>query len=627
MNFIVLTKLFSSKVLTRFAKIIVFGALILSASAGAQTQTDCLICNWPTKEIKSNTSICEDFSSAVCEDQTGRLRYSATVEDLKKQLKEIISKAKDQTAISLGFKNLDELLLKELKNAKLEVKIDLSEAAKRSLVDNVYNQQISQSDIFSTSEKCASDLQALPMSFNSLPSLQQIREYQKQLDDFATRYLQAQAEAYLHDIPSFVTILFAKCNSLEKNREKMESNKTFSDPRIETLQKICDNRMNIRKTAIQLFRNDFSGESRVKTKKLIEENIVSLSIDENSTMVKTSENARNSTNTNLNGDTQTLITQYLSQRNSVRTYITCSNLDSVLNSSAQKIMGQMKNLIAKAKPTVEYLIDTFYTAEREKKLNMYISLIKSEALKVGLSITNDVVKQKKIRSTYSRMKLTWIKKPANSAYVRDIKTGLMVLAPFVSLFDPVESAFSDSDLSFFSDMNAFYMPDIRFGQERLGLNINVMPFFILMSDSNPFSFVTVMAHEAGHNLGPGISRINGYFLNEWQPTLSCLSQPESINMKASQQDESIADYVSAEVLASLSKDLPQNERSKAIAAAMEPYCYFSQESAKFGAGFGEDVHPIDTLRISGIFGGNAHLRTALGCEQESKQYTTCEMIK
>ncbi len=157
----------------------------------------------------------------------------------------------------------------------------------------------------------------------------------------------------------------------------------------------------------------------------------------------------------------------------------------------------------------------------------------------------------------------------------------------------------------------------------------MLPMILEYAESNPWALLEVVAHEAAHQIGPNLSLINGYKIrNKYSEVLACYSGGDSLALKSGQEDETLADYISAEVISSLVSQMPVSKRAKAIYSAQQFSCMaeswgiyeFSTNKKEF-----EATHPTMRLRIAGIFGANPRIREHLGCEQESKMFRSCSM--
>ena len=136
--------------------------------------------------------------------------------------------------------------------------------------------------------------------------------------------------------------------------------------------------------------------------------------------------------------------------------------------------------------------------------------------------------------------------------------------------------------------------------------------------------MTVLAHEVGHKIGPEISKANGHDLRkDWASLVDCYKSSDSIRMTDGQEDETIADYISSEVIAKFLNNIEPAKRKDFLSKAIRPYCVFS-------SGFDTSIsegHPESIYRVEGIFGASKSLRDAIGCTQPNPAYQTCSLNK
>lgn len=306
----------------------------------------------------------------------------------------------------------------------------------------------------------------------------------------------------------------------------------------------------------------------------------------------------------------------------------CYVLDdsTLLTGIAKSEQAQILQKMYSSQPVIESLLASHYSEDKKQKTMALFEQIKTEVQRLTDRIIGDENLRSKVKSKYQSLKLGWLDKPADSEYKIDPQTGLRYLDLSDSSFNLMAKAFGDPSLSFFTTLNAFYMPDLTIGEMFFSSSVNIMPAFMWMIDHNPEGVLSVMAHEVGHQIGPQMSFINGHDLRPThKPMLQCLAQPDSIYMQANQGDESISDMIAAEVLAQIasnSSDL--SERLRYIQSGVQTYCLMDmmeqQESSIRTRG---DVHPNPYLRVGGLFGANSSLRKVLGCQKDSKNYRTC----
>jgi hypothetical protein len=184
--------------------------------------------------------------------------------------------------------------------------------------------------------------------------------------------------------------------------------------------------------------------------------------------------------------------------------------------------------------------------------------------------------------------------------------------------------FSGPSLSFFTQLNAFYTPQVQFGKMKMEEQVNMMPAFVYNLDKNPYAFLSVVAHEAGHKIGPMVSKINGYDLEpEYRELLNCYKDNKSIKLEEHQKDETIADYISSEVLARQIQKLPAEKRKQALMSSMEDFCIFDDYGNHNHSISCKGSHPENSLRVGGVYGANPSIRKIMGCEKDSPKFKSC----
>jgi hypothetical protein len=297
-------------------------------------------------------------------------------------------------------------------------------------------------------------------------------------------------------------------------------------------------------------------------------------------------------------------------------------VENVANQTAEETMLEVN----RSQIMVEGMLGEVYSDGRYKKASAVLKAANQDISALTKQFVRDPKQQKEIVDGYQKLNLFWPKKPQPSDYQKNAQ-GIAVLdqtkfSAGAKVTDGnVFETFSDPALSFFTTINADYVPVLTMGKNIQAERVNMMPMFLGLMENNPFTFMAITAHEAGHKIGPEISRINGYDLtSEYKNLLSCLGERQSIYMQKGQEDEAIADYISAEVLARQLGKLPQDKRRQAMMSAMESFCIFDQMD------FGVDckgTHPENSLRVNGIYAANPNLRSILGCQGPSSQFKNC----
>ena len=295
--------------------------------------------------------------------------------------------------------------------------------------------------------------------------------------------------------------------------------------------------------------------------------------------------------------------------------VVCSTHNEALTSASRLLVSEFMSEISKSRTTVEFLIDRFYSPKKKAAAHTVYTSARRDIKDLMSDLVPNPRKRGKILDSYDNLSLFWASKPGDDKYVKkkiSNKNHEVLDEESLNFFDDsVASMFLDPDLYFFKELNAFYNPPMTYGNLRIEETINMMPAFIEMLDTNPFVFLSVVAHEAGHKVGPGVSKLNGYELSsEFRSLVACYKDTKSIKMLGHQADETIADYISSEVLARQINKLPENKRKQAMLSAMGDFCIF-EDMGKHSI-YCTGSHPENSLRVSGIYGANPSVRRVMG---------------
>ena len=230
----------------------------------------------------------------------------------------------------------------------------------------------------------------------------------------------------------------------------------------------------------------------------------------------------------------------------------------------------------------------------------------------------------KIKNGFKSFRFSWLEKPKPENYEK--KKGILSLK---ESFIPsnVSIIFEDPSLSHFTSYNAGYMPPLSANFQEKEESIELYPAKLHLLRKNPFSFFATVAHEIGHkvSIGGSSSIKDSQLLSEYKDLLTCYKDKKSIKIQTNQYPETLADYISSEVLARQVSKLPLEKRKQAILSAMEAGCMFNEFE-------GSDLnykrnHPHPSLRVSGIYGANPSIRRMLGCQGDSPFFKTCGLKK
>jgi len=581
----------------------------------------CLLCSWnvaPEIAESSHVDGCDELLPAACLDSKSEYKIKPMFDRIEKKLKEMVKTAQGKAALQMGFKNFDDAMIKSLAKEGYALKKDISEKAKKYILENDYKNYVEKKEIFEVAAECAEDKKAFD-GFNSYSQegIEKLKQYIQQVDEFESKYQNKASDFFLKDIPGLLNKIGTQCKALETGKDELTQKNLLTHPLVLKLRKVCSDRNSLRTKAVHFYLRQDDPNTKIEIAKFVQENrdVLELSL---SSLKQIEESSTT--------ETELTIYRRKATDKAMQLYGVCNAIEERLDGGPGQIKAKLLDVMSTARTSVEHLIDQIYTPERKSKVREIHDTSKREAYAIIQKVTNDPQKLARIRDTYKRMVFTWLEKPTTDRYIKDKETGIEVLK--LNLYNPndIWSQAFTGDLSFFTDVNAFYIPDTQYGAEQKPLSVTMQPIFMEVLDENPHAFLSVMAHEVGHNLGPIVTEINNYSLKEeYKPLLECLASSDSIRMQYIQADETVADVISAEVMAQLLLQIPADRRKAAVYASMQTFCKFLDEGDKEMSLFLTATHPESILRVSGIFGGNKSLRSAMSCEKDAKQFRTCSL--
>lgn len=425
-------------------------------------------------------------------------------------------------------------------------------------------------------------------------------KYSRKIKKFNDR----KVELSIIDLPNFLSTEFS--NTCRKLKDSPEEYPSELNPELVSKCKIFPK---IRQEAIEIFRLENTPLYETKATAFVRKNLLP------------------SPNKKINFADQLDPIEAENKKLKEQSEMICFDLTSYLNSASQKIASKFAADLSRSKPLIDNMIGTYYNNERREKAQKLFTYTKENIKTLLPKITTNAQKQKRISAGYEQMQMAWLMKPEAANYEKNASTGLMTLKANDESTNETAIAFSDNKLSYFTDINAFYTSQIMEGDEVAEADtVHMMPYFIKQLDENNYNFLAVLAHEAGHKIGPDVSRYNGHDMrSEWKNLMSCYKGSDSIGMIDSQKDEVIADYISAEILASYILQLPASERRAAISSAMSDLCLFNDaNNCSYSLSTG-NAHPENILRINGVYGANPRLREAIGCKDPGSKYRSCSL--
>lgn len=594
-----------------------FSSASLAAPASAPRQN--FIQSLPIPEsVKGpgKAELCEDFMPAACFNPQGEYRTNEMHGKIVTRLQSIVEDALNVGAKSIGFSNRKDAIIKSLSQEGYKLRPDLSSAAQNFLVSQTYTGYVEKSQIYQVASECAAESKKITeINPYNLLTQQEIEKAEKQIGNFNSKYQSIIKLGYVRDLPSLFTQLNQKCMEITSQIETAKKNTAVNQELLTHLEKTCANRKSVREKIVKLYVANNTPEAQKEKEQLVE------SIYE---MMKL-QLSRHSILPSQNSDPLFVRKQVL-QNSILENLNLCNEVDRTYESGPRKVIEEVNDKVTTARATVEYLIDAHYNETRKTQALKIYDEVRKEVLNFVRELTRDPVKLQKIESNYNRMTFNWFKKPEARYYKKDPKTGVEHLD--TKLFSPGSAwhMMFALNLEFFTSLNAFYLPDSQYGAEKSALSVTMQPMFLELIKENPWSMMSVLAHELGHNIDPRVSRINGHDLTpEYENLNQCLSSSTSIRMREDQSGESISDYISAYVVSRLANQLPSSLKKSAIVASVQSYCYFNSYNERNNILMLDVGHPDPYFRLSGIYGGSESLRKVMGCQSESRQFRTCSL--
>lgn len=602
------------------AVFLVLSALLSCSFSWAQEAPKCEVCSWPapvTDNPLSRQIECDDFYLAACLDEKGDLRYRGKETDGTPDVKafeERLTTFRNQAAVAAGAKDYLDLLILQLNANSLETKKELKPELKEGLAKNRMTWVLDSDlkEIFVAYSVCQNQMDATSIAIEEVitkGSEENIND-RVQENRLLIEHKHKEMKKYLaQNIPILFDKLSNKCQALSPTPPEKP---TVEDA---TVRKICEKKQDIRIDAIEAYRSAGTPQGEKLAQDFVDKYFPVVSHFEKP-------------------DTGRSI--LYDQKYFLRDKV-CEPLKDSLLLQGKKVLADVAKKIASSQIVVESVIKSVYTPQRKKSLKKIYKLAVREVLAFVEERGFRAEEVAKIRSDFAAVELSWTKVPRSDFYVKDPLLGISVLPEMNPstqlLFESSDNyeAFEEPDLSYFTAYNASYAPKITFGQKTRKSTLTIMPMILSYLETNTWALLEVLAHEVAHKIGPFISEINGYKVREnYNDILACYSSNDSLALKPGQEDETIADYISGEVIASLVKQLPQDKKINAIYSAHQFSCLAESWRVEDGRNKIEEFnhsHPEMRLRVAGIFGAIPRIREVLACEQESKMFRSCSMEK
>jgi hypothetical protein len=560
----------------------------------------CYKCGAMSVDENKNDPFCKNAFDNTCLNQDGTSKFEGSYSENSKVLRSKLLESRDMASREMGQKSFKELLTNQLKDNGILIEGELSEDQMLRLLQENWDTPSVPDVIFPDVKTCEKTNVQDVLIGGNYDYVKSAALHKAKVDSAKAKQLEMNAK----DIPNFLSTEYTgSCNSIKSSPEKYPEKYNK-----EIIQK-CKNFPLIFEKAVELYRQEGSSDYDIKALAFVKENQLPVIFEK-----PTPEDEI------IPGKIE-----YNAYRN--QGYQSCNNLKSAITSATQKVTQSLVLDIAKSKNVVEHMIDSYYSPERKTTVLEIFNSSKNDIKELLPRITKDSKKLEKIAKGYDQVKLAWLEKPQESLYEKSKKTGLTILKENPDYYDEVAMAFSDPRLSYFTEINAFYTPIIMEGQDVAAIDtVHMMPYFLKTAENNKYGFMSVVAHEAGHKIGPMVSKANGHDLNpEWQELIDCYRSSDSIKLSSNQKDETIADYIASEVLAKEIEKLNPSDRREAFKNSMSAFCIFSDASICNHIMALDEAHPENIFRINGIYAANPKLREVIGCSGISSNYKSCSL--
>lgn len=582
----------------------------ISPVQGVANNSACLVCNFkfsPQATQKGEASPCDDLFAAACLKPDGDRKYEGLSRAQRAERENLILKARNEASKKNGYADFtDEMKTTFQKELGLELKDDLSERRMKDLLDP--GSWLDSEDFFKDPEACETQRAGFEgVNFYEMDVPQLKAELGKR-ESFIKTYKEKSIRYQARDIPSFVSDTIGK--SCENYKASGSPSKDIENPQ---LKEVCPNIERVKREAIDLYRSEGEEGYRQKAEAFVRKYDIP-SFQDSGFVAQ---------GYGISGSSEDQEAEMLrSQLNFMNSniYNVCRDFSSVVRGAVEDVRAKLYESNSLSKTTVENLIGSTYTAARKKQMDAIFASTREDIQGVVKEIVRDPAKRSLIVDGYDSVGYFWLEKPPASAYRQ--RSGDPILDTEKISEQSDLQYFTDSSLSFFSQLNAFYSPQSSRGRSTKQERINIQPGMLEFLDDNPYAVLSVVAHELGHKIDPEMGQLNGHDMSpEYREVLACYKDSKSIKMVDRQKGEAIADFISSEVLARQIAKLPPDKRQQAVLSSMQDLCFFHDDRGNSISCTGS--HPDPSLRIGGIYGANPNLRKVMGCEKDSPRFKTC----
>ncbi len=566
---------------------------------------------------------CDDLYQSICFDENGERKND--YKNLDKEWKNTVVKAWDLGAAHIDqSKDIVEYLRKKAKEElNLTLKEPLSEEEKNGLLFGFDPEKSRISELFEEPNRCASNAKELYKRVRDLPpsylqdekGKEEVLKLRNDTITFMDKLIKDHKDLYAVDDDNIFAELSRKIMSVCAEDKKCDLNKT-------------------RKELFDFYRNkdqiDFNYKKEI-TKILDKYYDAMYSRD-----LKDYKNIKALSPTDVDAVASGLKDwMYLGS--------ICSDLTiDLMRDGVTEFMVEQLYFPSLTRPAVEHLLNTYYKQENYLYAKGSLEKMKQILPSITAEVFKDFSKEKttNILNDYKKIDLRWFMLPTDDQYKKTANIEYYNYDEIYSAKGVVDNdegllgnVLFSPRLSFFRDLNAYFMPKISLGNTEVDSYINLMPATIALHKGNLFTMMTTLAHELGHRIDPkNLSLYGDDPEKAFDKFFECLKKRNGINVQRYQRGEVIADYISAEIMSKFIKENISGAllQKAAIMSCMQDFCMFDESaindnSVDYLVSF-TSTHPNNLARVNGIFGANKNVRELLGCkEASSAEYVSCDL--
>jgi hypothetical protein len=558
---------------------------------------------------------CEDLFAVSCLGANGKSKFADQLQKNQDEALKIVREAREKAAKDMGYKDVDDAFRKRMAEKGFQLIEPVDAEAWKSLKlelnsAGALNRSTENAEkLFAPVAQCKNEAEELSKagSETDRPNLRARHE------NLQKKYKEDSIPMLAKDLPNFIEMqVGARCAF-------MKTHATTALPELNAeVVEACGRFPELRRQAVMLYRMEGSPDYQQHAEKFIRDNMLPPVVEKN---------PQDSSNSS-EADRSKAEMQVLAGKSKEACGLYRNLVHSAATATADELMAELNT----SKSAVDHLISNFYSEEKRKQADQIFVSVKSDVQEIVGQFVKPAKQRNEILTGYDNLNLRWMQSPPEADYKKGSKGNLVLDAEKNPLkyvkgnfIDPF-SQLADPRLSYFTSLNAFYYNPKSLGEISQREQVDMLPMNLLSLRSNPNAYAAILAHEAGHKIGPKVSSVNGYDLSaNYSELLACYKDSKSIKLQPGQQDETIADYISSEVMAKQLQRMPMARRKQVLQESMATYCLFDATGEHAHSINCKGVHPENSLRVSGIFGANPNLRKVIGCEGESSKFKSCGM--